>query len=200
MRASSPSGDVCGAGLAGDARGITVGANLIQPCRARAGHHKTAREQRVPGAFLHKLCLACQQRFVYLQRPVRNNGVRAHLATRAQQHNVVQYQLVCGDGARSAAPRTTQAVLPESSVTLSSVRLTRSSCTMPMNTLAATMPKNIMSRYAPTANRQAASATNTKLKKVNTLSRTICHSVLERLSCAALFHPGGPGAGPPVPL
>ena len=90
-------------GLAGDARGITVGADLIQPCRARAGHHKTAREQRVPGAFLHKLCLACQQRFVYLQRPVRNNGVRAHLAARAQQHNVVQYQLVCGDGARSAA-------------------------------------------------------------------------------------------------
>ena len=95
----------------------------------------------------------------------------------------------CGGTGVTLPPRTACTGRCSSRAMESSVRFTRSSCTMPMSALITTMPRNSVSRYAPTATQQAAKARNTKLKNVNRLSRTMRPAVFVRGFGASFARP-----------
>ena len=95
----------------------------------------------------------------------------------------------CGGTGVTLPPRTACTGRCSSRAMESSVRFTRSSCTMPMSALITTMPRNSVSRYAPTATQQAAKARNTKLKNVNRLSRTMRPAVFVKGFGASFARP-----------
>ncbi len=83
-----------------DLGGVVGRANMLHPGAALSGNHKAAREQKVSRLLAHRIALTREQGFVDLRLPFQEDGICANLAPAFQQQNIIQHQLLYGDGHR----------------------------------------------------------------------------------------------------